>query len=73
MFAIPAAATQKKAAAPHTKSLERAPAPRLKFVIRRLPPGLSVSEFESALGEEWREGGPRVDWAVFKPGKVIKE
>ena len=73
MFAIPAAATQKKSASSHSKPLDRAPTPRLKFVIRRLPSGLTASEFVSALGEEWREGGPRVDWAVFKPGKVAKE
>lgn len=45
----------------------------LKLVIRRLPPGLSQEEFETSLGEEWKVGGGRVDWAVYKPGKISKE
>ncbi|KAI4235319.1 MAG: hypothetical protein L6R40_006492 [Gallowayella cf. fulva] len=45
----------------------------LKLVIRRLPPGLSQEEFETSLGEEWKVGGGRVDWAVYKPGKISKD
>ena len=47
--------------------------PRLKVVVRRLPPGLTQLEFETALGEEWRVNGQMVDWAVYKNGKVSKE
>ncbi|KAL9074280.1 MAG: hypothetical protein Q9157_004445 [Trypethelium eluteriae] len=47
--------------------------PRLKVVVRRLPPGLTASEFEAALGDEWKLGGERVDWMDYRPGKVSKE
>ncbi|KAI4096968.1 MAG: hypothetical protein LQ344_000771 [Seirophora lacunosa] len=47
--------------------------PRLKLVVRRLPPGLTEVEFETILGGEWKLGGGRVDWAVYKPGKISKE
>lgn len=73
MFAMPAAAAQKRAVPPHARKSERAPAPRLKFVIRRLSPGLTAAEFEAALGEEWRSGGSKVDWVIFKPGNISKE
>ncbi|KAL8933488.1 MAG: hypothetical protein Q9211_005758, partial [Gyalolechia sp. 1 TL-2023] len=46
---------------------------RLKILIRRLPPGLTEEEFQIALGDEWRVGGGRVDWASYKPGKVSKD
>ena len=51
----------------------RAALPRLKLVIRRLPPGLTQSELEHALGDEWKVDGGRVDWALYKPGKLSKE
>lgn len=51
----------------------KAVAPRLKVVIRRLPPGLTQAEFEAAIGEAWRLGGGFVDWMVYKEGKVSKE
>ncbi|KAL8957060.1 MAG: hypothetical protein Q9193_005571 [Seirophora villosa] len=47
--------------------------PRLKLVVRRLPPGLTDVEFETILGGEWKLGGGRVDWAVYKPGKISKD
>ncbi|KAL8780869.1 MAG: hypothetical protein Q9213_006281 [Squamulea squamosa] len=62
---IPASATQRTSAT--------APANRLKLVIRRLSPGLTQEEFETTLGEEWRVGSGKVDWAVYKPGKVSKD
>ncbi|KAL8714360.1 MAG: hypothetical protein Q9220_001693 [cf. Caloplaca sp. 1 TL-2023] len=49
------------------------PASRLKLVIRRLPPGLSEVEFQTALGNEWDIGSGKVDWATYKPGKVSKD
>ncbi|KAL8895185.1 MAG: hypothetical protein Q9207_008271 [Kuettlingeria erythrocarpa] len=47
--------------------------PRLKLVIRRLPPGLTEAEFQTALGSEWKVGNGKVDWAIFKAGKVSKD
>ncbi|MCJ1286375.1 hypothetical protein MMC26_005720 [Xylographa opegraphella] len=51
----------------------RAALPRTKIVIRRLPPGLTEQEFYSTLGDQWRLGGDRVDWASFKPGKISRD
>ncbi|GFF97774.1 regulator of nonsense transcripts UPF3 [Aspergillus udagawae] len=69
---IPAAATQKNASSASKKAL-KPPAPRLKLLVRRLPPGLTQSEFESALGSEWMVGAGKVDWYQYKPGKVSKD
>ena len=49
------------------------PGPRLKLLVRRLPPGLTEVEFETALGGEWNVGAGKVDWFKYKPGKVSKE
>jgi regulator of nonsense transcripts 3 len=46
------------------------PAARLKLEIRRLPPGLTLLEFEEALGEEWKLGKGRVDWREYRQGKA---
>ena len=43
------------------------------MVVRRLPPGLTQAEFESALGEDWKIGAGKVDWSVYKAGKISKE
>jgi len=43
------------------------------MVIRRLPPGLTQEEFESSMGEQWQVHAGKVDWAVYKPGKISKE
>ena len=51
----------------------KAPAPKLKLVLRRLPPGLTQAELEAALGDEWKVGGGKVDWYLYKEGKVSKE
>jgi regulator of nonsense transcripts 3 len=48
----------------------KAPTPRLKLEIRRLPPGLTLSEFEETLGEEWRLGAGKVDWREYRQGKI---
>lgn len=69
---IPAAATQKNAPAPPKKAPKPA-APRLKLLVRRLPPGLTDEEFKNALGEEWMTGAGKVDWFQYKGGKVSKE
>lgn len=58
---------------PASVTQARSTMPRLKLVIRRLPPGLTQEEFETSLGDEWRVSSEKVDWAVYKPGKVSKE
>ncbi|KAJ5313199.1 uncharacterized protein N7443_000083 [Penicillium atrosanguineum] len=68
---IPAAATQ-KAGAP-AKKAPKPPTPRLKLLIRRLPPGLTQAELETTLGQDWKVGGGKVDWLQYKPGKVSKD
>jgi hypothetical protein len=68
---IPAAATQKPGAP--AKKAPKPPTPRLKLLIRRLPPGLTQTELEAALGQDWKVGGGKVDWLQYKPGKVSKE
>ncbi|KAF7196681.1 hypothetical protein HII31_02051 [Pseudocercospora fuligena] len=48
----------------------KGPAPRLKLEIRRLPPGLTLTEFEEILSEEWKPGNGKVDWREYRQGKV---
>ncbi|KAL2840883.1 Smg-4/UPF3 family-domain-containing protein [Aspergillus pseudoustus] len=69
---IPASATQKNAPSP-AKRTPKPAAPRLKLLVRRLPPGLTQEEFETALGAEWKLGGGKVSWYQYKPGKVSKD
>lgn len=45
------------------------PTARLKLEIRRLPPGLTLSEFEETLGDDWKLNAGRVDWREFRAGK----
>lgn len=71
---INAAATKKdKSLNNNAKSSPRGQAPRLRLIIRRLPPGLTEAEFWSALGEEWHVGKGKIDWAAFKDGKISRE
>ncbi|KAJ0415180.1 Smg-4/UPF3 family-domain-containing protein [Aspergillus carlsbadensis] len=69
---IPASATQKNASSP-AKSGPKPATPRLKLLVRRLPPGLTQEEFETALGTEWKLGAGKVSWYQYKPGKVSKD
>lgn len=69
---IPAAATQKNGPTAPKKPPKPA-APRLKLLVRRLPPGLTQTEFETAVGPEWKAGAGKVDWFQYKAGKVSKE
>ncbi|KAJ5772555.1 hypothetical protein N7520_003084 [Penicillium odoratum] len=71
LLQIPGSATQ-KSPAPARKA-HKPPAPRLKLIIRRLPPGLTQSELEGALGAEWKVGAGKVDWLQYKAGKVSKD
>lgn len=73
VLSIPASATQKRTAAGPVRPFTKAATPRLKVIIRRLPPGLSMAEFEAGLGDEWKVNGGKVDWVVYKGGKVSKE
>ncbi|KAF7543318.1 hypothetical protein G7Z17_g10840 [Cylindrodendrum hubeiense] len=44
-----------------------------KLVIRRLPPGMTQTEFASILGNEWDVGKGRVDWFSYAPGKISND
>ena len=48
----------------------KTPAVKLKLEIRRLPPGLTVTEFEETLGDDWKLGNGRVDWREYRQGKT---
>lgn len=67
---LPLSATQKGTPA---KRAPKVAAPRLKLIVRRLPPGLTCAEFETGLGDEWKVGQGKIDWFQFKPGKISKE
>ena len=71
---INAAATKRHHATQGSlKPVQKGPSPRLRLIIRRLPPGLTESEFWSALGDDWNLGKGRIDWSAYKDGKVSKE
>ncbi|KAL5338267.1 Smg-4/UPF3 family-domain-containing protein [Aspergillus crustosus] len=69
---VPVSATQKGAPS-SSRRAPKPPAPRLKLLVRRLPPGLTQEEFETALGAEWKAGSGKVGWSQYKPGKVSKD
>ena len=52
------------------RSTPKQPAARLKLEVRRLPPGLTLTEFEETLGEEWKLNGGKVDWREYRQGKT---
>ncbi|KAI9807032.1 MAG: hypothetical protein M1825_005749 [Sarcosagium campestre] len=72
---IAASATQKEAKSGRKTGggASRNAGPRLKVVIRRLPPALTLPELELALGDEWKLGAGRVDWFQYRPGKESKD
>ncbi|KAK6441013.1 hypothetical protein LTR95_002771 [Oleoguttula sp. CCFEE 5521] len=43
---------------------------RLKLEVRRLPPSLTLTEFEEILGEEWKLGVGKIDWREYRQGKI---
>lgn len=49
------------------------PSPKLKIIVRRLAPGLTEAEFNKCIGDEWRIGKGKVDWFLYKAGKVSRE
>lgn len=73
ILSIPASATQKRPSTIPPNSLPKTATARLKIIIRRLPPGLTLAEFEEALGEEWKPNAGKVDWLLFQNGKSSKE
>ena len=48
----------------------KTPTVRLKLEVRRLPPGLTLVEFEEIVGEEWKLGNGKVDWRDYRQGKI---
>ncbi|KAI5206162.1 hypothetical protein E4T39_02656 [Aureobasidium subglaciale] len=45
-------------------------APRLKLLVRRLPPALTKAEFLTTLGEEWKVPSNKIDWLDYRCGKT---
>ena len=70
---IPAHATQKQTTSTLPKSSTKVSTPKLKIIVRQLPPALSLIEFESILGDDWRVHKGKVDWLQYKPGKIPRE
>ncbi|KAK2848560.1 hypothetical protein FQN49_005603 [Arthroderma sp. PD_2] len=71
VLAINPSVTQKGTPPPTSRGhSSKANAPRLKLHVRRLPPGLTQTEFESCLGDHWAVGRGKIDWFLFKEGKV---
>ena len=76
---MPGAAPPRYAIARHRPATNMGPTPskaaipRMKVIIRRLPPGLLEDEFYACLGDQWRLGGEMVDWTSYKPGMISKE
>jgi regulator of nonsense transcripts 3 len=57
-------------AAARAAATNRGPTLRLKLEIRRLPPGLTLAEFDEILGHDWKPGNGKVDWREFRQGKL---
>ncbi|KIW98184.1 uncharacterized protein Z519_01768 [Cladophialophora bantiana CBS 173.52] len=70
---VNAAARKNAAVQSASKSSPRTPAPRLRLIIRRLPPGLTEAEFWTILGDDWKVGNGKIEWAAYKDGKVSKD
>ncbi|KAH7095441.1 Smg-4/UPF3 family-domain-containing protein [Paraphoma chrysanthemicola] len=68
---LPVAVLQKNPSQPSRGP--KAAQPRLKLVCRRLPPGLTRTEFETVLGDEWKPGAGKVDWLSWRNGKISKD
>ena len=66
----PTGVLQVDAAARATATPTKAPTARLKLEIRRLPPSLTLTEFEETVGEAWKLGKGKVDWREYRQGKL---
>ena len=74
VLSVPVSATKKPQMASTTSKVPgKANSPKLRLIVRRLPPGLTEAEFQGALGDEWKVGAGKVDWAAYKEGKISKE
>ncbi len=69
---LPVAVLQRNAPAQAPRG-PKAAQPRLKLVLRRLPPGLTKAEFEGIVGDEWKVGAGKVDWFKYEKGKISNE
>ncbi|KAJ4335886.1 hypothetical protein N0V95_008760 [Ascochyta clinopodiicola] len=69
---LPVAVLQRTAPAPAPRG-PKAAQPRLKLVLRRLPPGLTKAEFDALVGDDWKPGAGKVDWFTYRKGKVSKD
>jgi regulator of nonsense transcripts 3 len=69
---LPVSVLQKNAPASAPRG-PKAAQPKLKLILRRLPPGLTQEEFETLLGDEWKLGAGKVDWMRYDKGKISKE
>lgn len=69
---LPVAVLQRNAPA-QTPRGPKAAQPRLKLVLRRLPPGLTKAEFEAVVGDEWKVGAGKTDWFNYRKGKISNE
>lgn len=65
-------ASQTSGNAPKSSSAKPV-SPKLKVVVRRLPPALTEGEFTAILGDEWKSGLGKVDWFSYEPGKDSKK
>ncbi|KAI4707937.1 hypothetical protein J4E89_007567 [Alternaria sp. Ai002NY15] len=66
---LPVTLLQKNAPAQSPRG-PKAAQPRLKLICRRLPPGLTKTEFIEALGDEWKLGAGKIDWMNYRKGKI---
>lgn len=69
---LPVAVMQKNGP-PQTSRGPKAAQPRLKLVLRRLPPGLTKAEFDAVVGDEWKVGAGKVDWFNYRKGKISRD
>ncbi|UPX10717.1 uncharacterized protein EKO05_0001359 [Ascochyta rabiei] len=69
---LPVAVLQRNAPAPAPRG-PKAAQPRLKLVLRRLPPGLTKAEFEALVGDDWKPGAGKVDWFSYRKGSISKD
>lgn len=44
-----------------------------KVTVRRLAPGMTEEEFWTILGDDWKTGSGKVDWARWENGKISKD
>lgn len=70
---LPVAVLQRNAPAQQPPRGPKAAQPRLKLVLRRLPPGLTKAEFENVVGDDWKVGAGKADWFKYEKGKISKE